>query len=66
MPYFPSSHLKASASIDSADFKGLRHLQETEPQSFNRSIVLYAGRDVVAFSEQLIVVPLIEHVVALS
>ena len=50
--------VKASASIDSADFKGLRHLQETEPQAFNRGIVLYAGREVVAFSEQLIAVPL--------
>ncbi|MDQ5918244.1 MAG: uncharacterized protein QG660_1356, partial [Pseudomonadota bacterium] len=50
--------VKASASVDSADFKGLRHLQETEPQTFNRGIVLYAGREVVAFSEQLIAVPL--------
>ncbi len=50
--------VKASATLDSADFKGLRHLQATEAQAFQRGIVLYAGRELVAFSEQLIAVPL--------
>lgn len=50
--------VKASASIDGGDFKGLRHLQETEPQSFRRGIVLYAGREIVPFSDQLFAVPL--------
>lgn len=50
--------VKASASIDGADFKGLRHLQETEPETFQRGIVLYAGREVVPFSERLFAVPL--------
>lgn len=50
--------VKASASIDSADFKGLRHLQDTEPDNFQRGFVLYAGREVVPFSEQLFAVPL--------
>lgn len=50
--------VKASASVDGADFRGLRHLQDTEPQAFQRGIVLYGGREVVAFSERLFAVPL--------
>jgi len=50
--------VKASASIDGTDFKGLRHLQETEPLAFKRGIVLYAGREVVPFSDRLFAVPL--------
>lgn len=50
--------VKASATVDSKDFKGLRHLQETEPAIFQRGIVLYAGREVVPFGEKLWAVPL--------
>lgn len=50
--------VKARASVDGADFKGLRHLQETEPETFRRGIVLYAGREVVPFSDRLFAVPL--------
>lgn len=50
--------VKAGASIDGSDFKGLRHLQETEGDAFHRGIVFYAGREVVAFSERLIALPL--------
>ncbi len=50
--------VKASASVDGVDFKGLRHLQETEAGAFQRGIVLYGGREVVAFSERLHAVPL--------
>jgi predicted AAA+ superfamily ATPase len=50
--------VKASASIDSADFRGLRHLQETEGDSFQRGIVFYSGRELVAFSDRLFAVPL--------
>lgn len=50
--------VKASASIDGADFKGLRHLRETEPETFRRGIVFYAGREVVPFSDRLFAVPL--------
>lgn len=50
--------VKASATVDSKDFKGLRHLQATEPSIFQRGIVLYAGRDVVPFGENLWGVPL--------
>jgi hypothetical protein len=50
--------VKASATVDSKDFKGLRHLQETEPDTFQRGIVLYSGREVVPFGEHLFAVPL--------
>lgn len=50
--------VKASATVDGKDFKGLRHLQETEPAIFQRGIVLYAGREVVPFGEKLWAVPL--------
>jgi predicted AAA+ superfamily ATPase len=50
--------VKASGSVDSKDFKGLRHLKETEPQTFQRGIVLYSGREVVPFGADLFAVPL--------
>lgn len=50
--------VKASSSVDGKDFKALRHLKETEPQSFQRGIVLYAGREVVAFGADMFAVPL--------
>jgi predicted AAA+ superfamily ATPase len=50
--------VKASATVDGKDFKGLRHLQETEPAIFQRGIVLYSGREVVPFGEKLWAVPL--------
>jgi hypothetical protein len=50
--------VKASATVDSKDFKGLRHLQKTESSTFQRGIVLYAGREVVPFGDKLWAVPL--------
>ena len=50
--------VKASTTVDSKDFKGLRHLQETEPAIFQRGIVLYAGRELVPFGDQLWAVPM--------
>lgn len=50
--------VKASATVDGKDFKGLRHLKETEPQAFQRGIVLYSGREVVPFDADLFAVPL--------
>jgi predicted AAA+ superfamily ATPase len=50
--------VKASATVDGKDFKGLRHLQETEAPIFQRGIVLYAGREVVPFGKDLWAVPL--------
>ena len=50
--------VKAAATVESKDFKGLRHLQETEPTLFQRGIVLYTGREVVPFGANLWAVPL--------
>lgn len=50
--------VKASTTVEGKDFKGLRHLQETEPDTFMRGFVLYAGRDMVPFGEKLWAVPL--------
>ena len=50
--------VKASATIDAKDFKGLRHLQETEAAIFQRGMVLYAGRELVPFGNNLWAVPL--------
>ena len=49
--------VKASHSVEAKDFKGLKHLQETEPERFIQGIVLYTGREVVAFGEGLWAVP---------
>ncbi|MEW5886702.1 MAG: ATP-binding protein [Pseudomonadota bacterium] len=49
--------VKASASVDASDFRGLRHLQETEGAAFRRGVVFYAGRETVAFSERLVALP---------
>ena len=50
--------VKASATVESKDFKGLRHLQETEAGSFLRGFVLYAGCELVPFGEKLWAMPL--------
>lgn len=50
--------VKASHAVGSKDFNGLRHLKETEPQFFQRGIVLYSGREVVPFGADLFAVPL--------
>ncbi|MSP97048.1 MAG: ATP-binding protein [Betaproteobacteria bacterium] len=49
--------VKASATVEGKDFKGLRHLQATESAIFQRGIVLYTGREVVPFGEKLWAVP---------
>ena len=50
--------VKASHTVGSKDFKGLRHLKETEPEYFQRDILLYSGREVVPFDADLFAVPL--------
>lgn len=50
--------VKAAASVDAKDFKGLRHLQETEQKRFTRGIVLYTGREIIPFAEDLFAVPM--------
>jgi len=50
--------VKAAATVDGKDFKGLRHLQDTEPGHFQRGIVLYTGRECVAFGKELFAMPM--------
>jgi len=50
--------VKAASTVDARDFKGLRHLQDTEPQAFNRGFVVYAGRDLVPFGDKLWAMPM--------
>ncbi len=50
--------VKASSTVTSHDFRGLRHLQENEPEAFQRGIVLYSGQEIVPFSRHLFAVPL--------
>ena len=50
--------VKASTSIEGKDFKGLRHLQESESSNFKNGIVLYAGQEVIPFGRNLWAVPL--------
>ena len=50
--------VKAAVTLGANDFKGLRHLQETEPERFQRGYVLYAGQEVVPFGAGLWGVPL--------
>lgn len=50
--------VKAAAAVNGKDFRGLKHLHDTEPERFHRGIVLYTGRECVAFGERLYAVPM--------
>lgn len=50
--------VKAAASVVSKDFKGLHHLRETEKERFTRGIVLYTGRELIPFGDELYAVPM--------
>ena len=50
--------VKAAMSVDARDFRGLRHLRETEPERFLRGIVFYTGNEIVPFGEDLFAMPL--------
>ncbi len=49
--------VKASASVSSSDFKGLRALQEITGERFQRGVVLYTGTERVAFGTNLLALP---------
>lgn len=49
--------VKSSDSVRSADFKGLKILQEAAGDDFISGIVLYTGKDTVPFGEKLLAVP---------
>lgn len=50
--------IKTSTRVDSADFKGLKELQVATGNDLQCGIVLYAGKDIVPFGEELLAVPL--------
>lgn len=50
--------VKAADTVKSADFKGLKVLQEATGEDFVGGIVLYTGKDVVPFGEQLMALPI--------
>ena len=50
--------VKASQSVSSKDFNGLRYLKETEPHAFQRGILLYSGREVVPFGADMFAIPM--------
>lgn len=50
--------VKSAATVGSADFKGLRVLEETTGRRFHRGLVLYTGSETVAFGPRLFAVPI--------
>lgn len=50
--------VKATTTVTSKDFNGLRHLRETTPEQFKRGLLLYTGEQVVPFDQQLLAVPI--------
>lgn len=50
--------VKASATVTSNDFKGLRALANTAGDRFVRGLVLYAGNRIIPFGERLHAIPL--------
>jgi hypothetical protein len=50
--------VKASSSVTSKDFKGLRALGAVAPERFWRGVVLYTGDQVIPFAERLHAAPI--------
>jgi predicted AAA+ superfamily ATPase len=50
--------VKAGATVTSADFKGLRVLQELAGKRFECGVLLYAGRDILPFGPKLWAAPM--------
>ena len=50
--------VKASASVGTHDFKGLRALKQTVGKKFRRGIVVYAGKESVPLGDELYAVPI--------
>jgi len=49
--------VKASATVRSADFRGLRHLASRLGEDFVVGVVLYLGQDTLPFGERLRAMP---------
>jgi predicted AAA+ superfamily ATPase len=50
--------VKASATVTSADFRGLRKLKDTAGNGFNAGVVLYDGEAVAGFGDLMHAVPI--------
>ena len=50
--------VKASATVTSADFRGLRKMKEATAERFAAGVVLYDGESTVSFGEGLFAVPI--------
>lgn len=50
--------VKSSASVNSGDFGGLRHLAETLGDRFHRGVVLYSGAEALPFGSSLVALPI--------
>lgn len=50
--------VKASATVTSADFRGLRKMKEAAAERFAAGVVLYDGESAVSFGERLFAVPI--------
>jgi uncharacterized protein len=49
--------VKASSTVTSSDFNGLRTLQEITGKLFRRGVMFYTGKEAVAFSADLFALP---------
>ena len=49
--------VRASRTVDAADFRGLRALAEIAGKRFRRGFVLYAGSQAVAFGPEMYALP---------
>ncbi|MBM3318648.1 MAG: hypothetical protein FJY75_12425, partial [Candidatus Eisenbacteria bacterium] len=50
--------VKASSTVKAGDFKGLKALRDLVGRRFRRGIVLYPGREPLAFGANLMALPL--------
>jgi len=49
--------VQTCSSVESKDFKGLRHLRDMQPKKFSKGIVLYTGDQMIQFQDNLYAVP---------
>jgi predicted AAA+ superfamily ATPase len=49
--------VKSAATVTSADFKGLRALEQAAGRRFHRGVILYTGSEVIPFGSRLFAVP---------
>jgi len=50
--------IKSTSSVKTSDLKGLKYLQETTGEKFQRGIILYTGKQIVPFSAKIHALPL--------